>query len=224
MIGRPSQTISDPLRNHASLQLLRRGPVLLHDLPDLPADLPPLHSLDPRPHGLPDLLGDLLDAGAGIHDAQVLRLLREPHVPHAPRAQPVEQVPDAALHLGHLVLLVAEAAAPRGLALVEVQENDQVGPRQPGLGGARPPQAQLGVALGGRVDDARVVVAVGQDGRAGRQQGRDGGLRLPAVGREEEVDCLVREGGLAGQVGVYLLADGGCAVWGLCQCVPYVIR
>ena len=42
----------------------------------------------------------------------------------------------------------------------------------------------------------------------------DGGVEFPPVGGEEEVDCVVREGGAVGEVGGDGGADWGGAVWG----------
>lgn len=49
---------------------------------------------------------------------------------------------------------------------------------------------------------------------AGFDGGEDGGAEFPPVGGEEEVDCVVGEGGAVGEIGGYGGADWGGAVCG----------
>ncbi|GKT52135.1 putative secreted metallopeptidase [Colletotrichum spaethianum] len=137
--------------------------------------------LDPGPDLSPNLLRNLLHARTRINNDQVLLLLpklpidppllAEPAIRSDPsQAQAPEQLAHAALELGLLVHLAAPPTALPRDCLLEVEEQHEVGPRQAELGLARPVQAQVRVLLGGRVDDARMVVPVADDCRAGRKE------------------------------------------------------
>jgi hypothetical protein len=59
------------------------------------------------------------------------------------------------------------------LGLVEIEEEDKVRPGQAHLRSAGPGKGQGWVLLGGRVDDAAVVVAVANHGDSGGEEGGD---------------------------------------------------